>query len=304
MLNSFLKGPSVLLLAVLLSACSAERSLEALSTVSADNHYDKTGDIVYGPDARQKMDYYVPVEGESSVPESGVTVVFVYGGAWRSGSRGGYEFVASSLTKAGHRVLIPDYRLYPQVQYPDFIDDVAQAIAALESSELARNSDSSDQAPIEKLVLMGHSSGAHQAALLLTDPRYFEQAGVLSTISGFIGISGPYDLPLDLQEVAVVFPDVKNPAEVNPVLQARAMAPDTLSGIDVMLLHGEDDERVLPFHTERFAEALKGTGASVTVQTLDAGHAGAVLAISGPLGFLNDSRTYVLEILEQIDESE
>ena len=309
MLYKSLQLSLVLIVGVVLNACSAEKSLEILSDVSSDNHFEKTANVSYGSDPRQRMDFYQPSAEDGASPDSGITVVFVYGGAWRSGSKDGYEFVASSLTKAGHRVLIPDYRLYPQVRFPDFIDDVAQAIATLEQSAFSQQDQSSDsasdkpsdKAPIEKLVLMGHSSGAHQAALLLTDPTYLDTAGVKSQVSGFIGLSGPYDLPLELEEVSVVFPDIKDPVTVNPVLQARAMDADALSGIDVLLLHGEKDERVLPFHTQRFAEALEGTGATVTLHTLKGGHAAAVLGISGPLEFLNGSLEHVLEFLKGMD---
>lgn len=303
-MKKFLQPLFVLLTVSGLAACSNEKSLEALSDVSSDSHYTKTPDISYGPDPRQKMDLYVPDAGDSSLTESGVTVVFIYGGAWRTGSKAGYEFVASPLTKAGHRVLIPDYRLYPQVRYPDFIDDIAQAIAAFESSSYSQDAGTPDSSAIDKLVLMGHSSGAHQAALLLTDPQYFERANVSSDIKGFIGLSGPYDLPLDLEEVSVVFPNVQEPLIVNPVLQVSAMQPGTLSGVDVLLLHGATDERVLPFHTREFAESLEDSGASVSVHSLKGGHAPAVLALSGPLEFLNDAQEYVLELLETIAERE
>lgn len=302
--KQYVKAVFLAVVVAVTSACSAEKSLEVLSYVSSSSHYEKTADITYGPNARQKMDFYKPIGSEQPSSESGVTVVFVYGGAWRTGDKNGYEFVASSLTKAGHRVLIPDYRLYPEVRYPDFVNDVAQAIAVFEQLPLFLENDSPGRRTSQKLVLVGHSSGAHQVAMLFTDPTYFEQAGVQSTVTGLIGLSGPYDLPLDLEEVSLVFDDVKEEIQVNPVLQANAMTSDAFIDKKALLLHGEEDERVLPFHTPKFAQALKNAGASVDFHLIKGGHAGTVLALSGLLSFLNDSQDYTLQLLEAVADVE
>lgn len=285
------------------SGCSGERALQALNLVVSDQGYRKTSDLRYGTHDRQRMDLYQPEETDQPIDLSTAAplIVFVHGGAWRTGSKDQYEFVAASLTAEGYTVLIPNYRLYPAVRFPDFVADIASALASYEKFAAIQQPGPTTNATV---VLMGHSSGAHQAALLTTDPSYFQQAGVTSDIVGLIGLSGPYDLPIDTEEVAVVFPDIDDEESINPVLQAQRLAdrqqpqnplPPTL------LLHGSGDERVTINHTPRFASALRSTGATVTVEILRGGHAGAVVALAGPLEFLNDSLDTVLRYLANLD---
>ena len=146
---------------LLLSACSAGGILRAIGNVSPAGDHVKSADIRYGTNPRQTMDLYVPEQKSAHAK----TVVFVYGGAWRSGNKREYEFVAKSLLSMGHTVLVPDYRLFPGHRYPDFIDDVADAIVYCEQNLPTCKPDE------EPLVLMGHSAGAHSAALLATDPE-------------------------------------------------------------------------------------------------------------------------------------
>ena len=56
-------------------------------------------------------------------------VVFFYGGSWNHGERHDYRFVGEALAARGIVTVIPDYRLYPQVRYPDFLKDNAAAVA-------------------------------------------------------------------------------------------------------------------------------------------------------------------------------
>jgi len=55
-------------------------------------------------------------------------VVFLYGGSWQYGSRSDYLFAAAEMARRGAVVMVPDYRVYPQVRFPAFIDDAAQAV--------------------------------------------------------------------------------------------------------------------------------------------------------------------------------
>ena len=73
--------------------------------------------IVYGDHERFVMDFYSPKE---SVRKNSL-VVFVYGGAWRGGSKDYYTYIGKYFAEKGYATLIPDYRLYPEVQFPVFI---------------------------------------------------------------------------------------------------------------------------------------------------------------------------------------
>ncbi|MDE2608299.1 MAG: alpha/beta hydrolase, partial [Burkholderiales bacterium] len=105
-----------------LAACSPLRTIDRLTP---DNTYHLSAGIAYGPLARQKLDIYAPLGATRPTP----VVVFFYGGNWDSGARGEYRFVGEALAARGITAVIADYRLYPQVVYPAFVEDSARAVA-------------------------------------------------------------------------------------------------------------------------------------------------------------------------------
>ncbi len=267
-----------------LAGCSALKPVNLLNALVPSSGFTLQEGIVYGDDKRQKLDIYQPVTPASDTH----TIIFVYGGAWRQGNREEYEFVGQALADAGHTVIIPDYRLYPAVSYPVFITDVAEAITAV-----AAHGEQWLGYPVKQVVLMGHSSGAHSAAMLASDPRWLEDSGV--TPSALVAISGPYDLPLDHPDVEPVFHNVSGADEARPVALVTSKHPPTL------LIHGEDDERVLPFHTRNYSAALMTAGVPVEVQWLkDTSHVAAIAGIAAPLDTANRNRERITEFLDSI----
>lgn len=75
--------------------------------------------LAYGAEPRQKLDIYVPSGLEAPAP----VVLFFYGGGWQSGDRADYLAFGQAFASAGIVVVVADYRLYPQVKYPGFIED-------------------------------------------------------------------------------------------------------------------------------------------------------------------------------------
>lgn len=252
--------------------CSSMKATDVLNFVIPSGSYTLKS-AAYGAHPRQQVDIYLPKQATDKPP-----VVFVYGGAWREGSRSDYTFVAHALTGLGHPVIIPDYRLYPEVQFPVFIDDVAAAIRYTE-----QNAADLLGKPLPSFVLMGHSAGAHSAALLTTNPGYLQKYGVRAKQVGLIGLAGPYNLPLEDPEVQPVFAGASGQA-VKANLQVQPGLPA------VLLLHGAADKRVSPFHTEDFTAALKQ--ADVPVTTLmypGVDHVRIIGSVAAPLRMLNNS---------------
>lgn len=255
-----------------LTACGV---LQIISDTSPSAHFHKSADIPYGPAERNLLDFYEPVDAARDAP----LVVFFYGGGWRDGKRGEYQFVASALTKAGFRVVIPDYRLFQDVVFPAFMEDAAAAVA------WALNNESNSSAEDAGLYLVGHSAGAHIAALLATDHQYLETQSVPSdAIFGLVGLSGPYDfLPLESGYLQDVFPADRR-EKSQPINFITASMPPTL------LVHGEDDDVVEPGNTARFAAAARDAGVSVTVKYYeDTGHAAVAAAMAPQLEFVADT---------------
>jgi acetyl esterase/lipase len=232
--------------------------------------YRRRSHQAYGSDSRQQLDVYVPnVTPASPVP----LVVFWHGGRWSSGDKTDYRFVGSALAELGVATVIPNYRHYPQVKLAGFMEDAARAAcwAAAHAADFG--------ADPGRLYLMGHSAGAHMAALLSLDPRYFAALGAdPPRIAGVIGLSGPYDF-LPLREADVQ--DMFGPPELyelsQPIYFAHRGAPPML------LIHGSKDTLVSPWNSRNLAAALEMLGVRVTLRLYaERGHGGTVAALSVP----------------------
>lgn len=203
-------------------------------------------DLPYGPLPRQRLDYYAPVAPRAD----GKTVVFFYGGAWRQGEKADYLFLGQALASRGIGVVVADYRLYPQVRYPAFIQDGALAVGW-----------SAKRFGSEKLFLMGHSAGAYIASMLAANTAYLRAVAVdRLKLGGLIGIAGPYDFqPRNYAWLRDVFDNADNTA-IQPITHARAPLPPAL------LLHGADDHLVIPRNSERLAAAWQAARAPVALR--------------------------------------
>jgi acetyl esterase/lipase len=224
-------------------ASIANCSAVAFDIANAPAHlgsFVRHANIGYGSDPRQSLDVYVP-SGATHRP----VVIFWYGGAWVRGTKERYRFVGAALANAGYVAILPDYRLYPQVRFPDFIEDGAQAV------RWARDHASDFGGDPQALFLMGHSAGAHIAASLALDPRYLRKVGGdTSWVRGWVGLSGPYALELLTPGLTEIFRQPYNAADWQPIAFVNASAPAAL------LLHGTNDELVHPRETVELQRKL------------------------------------------------
>jgi acetyl esterase/lipase len=133
-----------------------------------------------------------------------------------------------------------------------------------------------------QIHLMGHSAGAHIAALLALDRRYLATAGVEpGTLESFVGLAGPYDfLPLTDATLKRIFA-ADDLAATQPITFAEGSAPRAL------LLHGEDDRTVLPRNSQHLAAALEAAGSRAQLELYpDLDHLALVAALAAPLRWL------------------
>jgi acetyl esterase/lipase len=177
-------------------------------------------------------------------------VLFFYGGAWRQGNKADYLFLGQALASRGIGVVIADYRLFPDVRYPAFIQDGALAV-----SWAARRFGG------ERLFLMGHSAGAYIASMLAANTAYLRAVAVdRLKLGGLIGIAGPYDFqPRNYRWLRDIFDDADN-AAIQPITHATAPLPSAL------LLHGTADHLVTPRNSERLAAAWQAARAPVELK--------------------------------------
>ena len=257
-----------------LSACS---SLSAVNALTPSDTYAVQENIAYGPAARNRLDVYEPRAGDSGLPPANgyPVVVFFYGGTWTSGSRADYRFIGEALASRGIVTIIADYRLYPEVRYPDFLRDCALAVA------WARREVARYDGDARRLYIMGHSSGAYNAAMLALDPRWLTAAGVApSALAGWIGLAGPFDFfPMTNVEAQPVFFHPNYPPGSQPMEYASKAAPRTFLGA------AESDTVVNPErNTRQLAQKLGAAGVPVVLKIYpNAGHATLIGAFSRPL---------------------
>lgn len=169
-------------------------ALLAAGAVDAGRGATNEQTIVYGTDPLQQLDFHAArgVRGASPL------VVFVHGGGWKRGDKdnatGNYK--APHYTGQGYHFASINYRLVPDATVEQQGEDVARALAAL----LAR----ADSLGIDRrrVVLMGHSAGAHLVALVGTDPRYLRMAGLSpQDVTGIVPIDGAaYDVPAQMEQ--------------------------------------------------------------------------------------------------------
>ena len=268
------------LLASLLAACSPAGLLNA--TVPR-NGTEITRDIAYGPLNRQTLDVYRPPGAAGSAP----LVVFLYGGSWRGGSKDMYPFVALSLAARGAVVVVPDYRVYPEIQFPAFLDDNAAATAWAFAHAAGLGADP------HAVFLMGHSAGAYDAAMLALDPALLTAKGVdRDRLAGVVTLAAPADfLPSHDPDVIPVFGPANTPAH-QPLAYADGRNPPML------LLTGDADTIVQPRNTISLAAAIRARGGPVESRIYPGiGHIGLITAFApllrGRAPALDDSWAFI-----------
>lgn len=237
---------TVLMLSALIAGCSG---LSLLNAVTPDRGYEAAANIAYASGEGRRLDIYAPKNLDQRAP----VVVFFHGGRWSQGSKDEYKFVGEALSSRGIVAVVADYRKYPDVRMAGFMDDAARAVAWVHDNISSYGGDP------QQLFVMGHSSGAHMAALLALDDRYLDSAGMRAPLAGFIGLAGAYDfLPIRAADLQDIFgPESRYPMS-QPVNFANAEAPPSL------LIHSKDDVTTAINNANSLAQALRGKGAPVT----------------------------------------
>ena len=249
----------------LIAGCSPLRMAEMLVP---DDHLVLTDNLAYGEQPRQSLDVYRPRHSRRPAP----TIVFLYGGRWQNGSKRDYRLLGNTLTRRGFAVVIPDYRLSPDVQFPAWVEDGARAVRWTRDNIHVYGGDTT------QIFVVGHSAGAHTATLLALDERYLRNAGVSAgTVRGFVSLAGPVD---------TVWTDPDVQALMGPPEGWPTTYPEThVDGTEppVLFLHGADDETVSSENSVRLAAYIRERGgcARATVYP-GVGHIAIVVALVAP----------------------
>jgi len=245
-------GSAFAVLALL--GCTPAGLLNTVSRLSGDGNAKLAARrIAYGPGPRQTLDVWVSQRaGDAPLP----VVLFLYGGAWVSGSRGEYGFAGRAFAAAGFVAIVADYRLVPQVRFPAFVEDAALAVKWVRDQVAQYGGDPA------RITLSGHSAGSYAAAMLALDRHFLADIGVDPRIIRAAALmSGPYDFyPFTEQRGRDALGAWPRPLETQPITFARADAPP------LMLIHGTADTVVKPRNSQALADRLRALGAPVELR--------------------------------------
>lgn len=278
-MSSLVKLSVVMLLAATIGGCFTITNL----LTSTDNYRVVRG-IAYGSHARQQLDVYVPAAFKSSMTPLPV-VVFYYGGGWFSGNRSDYAFMGQAFSEHEFIVVIPDYRLYPEARFPDFVKDGADAFRWVSRHIAAYGGDP------RNISIVGHSAGANIGGLLHFDEHYLGDA--VRPVR-FVGIAGYYDIqPGDSNFMRKLL--------VTPDNYPKARPENFVDGTEAptLLLHGEQDSVVPVGNSRQLAQAVWQKGGCVIEHYYaDIGHLSSMAALAEPFRGWADILERVISFLQ------
>lgn len=260
------------ILAIFLGAAAIDPAT-VVNVFARTQHYRLLSNHAYGEDARRRADVYLPESLSGPAP----VVIYFYGGSWNTGAKEIYRFIGASLAARGVVTIIPDYSLYPKARFPAFLEDAAQALRWTRDNAALFGADRS------RIFLMGHSAGAHIAAMLAFDKRWLAAVGLspAQDIAGVVGLAGAYDFAIDTELLRGVFGSPANAAETQPLRHVTCDAPP------ILLLTGDADETVKPRNTRALAESVRAVGGEVRdIYYPRLGHVEIIGAFSPPFRFL------------------
>jgi acetyl esterase/lipase len=228
-----------------------------------------TRNLAYEPGDRHSLDVYVLRATAKPRP----VIVYIYGGAWAAGSKEQYAWVGAALARRGFVAVVPDYRIYPQAHWPMFLQDNAAAVRWARDHAAQFGGDPS------KLVLMGHSAGAHNVFSLAVEPQWLAGVGMTPRdITAVVGLSGVYSmLPLDGPREHAIFGSSTGYSE--PIDHVDGPSPPML------MIIGDRDRDAEPSNSDDVAAKLHDKGGVAEVIHYPAlGHSDTINALAQPSG--------------------
>jgi len=256
--------------------------------------YKLESGIAFGQLPRQKLDIYSPNNAsENQAHKPRKVVIFYYGGSWDSGERGDYKFVGEALASMGFVVVIPDYRVYPEVLFPAFMDDPALA------AKWVKDNISQYQGDANQVFLAGHSAGAHIAVMMAVNAEYLAKQSLNPTdFVGVIGLAGPYDfLPLKSERLKTIFGPESEQWKSQPINFVDGKNPPMLLAV------GKKDGTVWPRNSHNLAKKIKkNNGLVQVIEFENYGHIDMAAKLAKPLRGNGELLKVVADFIKNMPE--
>ena len=261
-------------------SCAPVKLLNAVTSASS---FEKDKNLSYGDLERQKLDIYNAQEPRLNSP----VIIFVHGGSWDSGNKNLYKFLAQGFTAEGFDVVVPNYRLYPDVVFPAMIEDTGKAIAYAAQHFSGR-----------ELVVMGHSAGAYNSLMTLLRPEFYPggSSAICSRIAGVVAIAPPTGtVSLVKEPYITIFPERFTGADA-PMQNAQTKIPP------VLFVHGLKDTVVYPQESQMLADKITERGGSAKVKTYaELNHIGVIKVTSKFFDGDASVKTDVIDFIDSLD---
>lgn len=246
----------------------------------------------YGPDPRQRMDVYLPPKMQQGAP----LLVMVHGGAWMFGNKAAASVVDRKVEhwvrEQGFILVSVSYRFVPQVDVMQQAQDVARAVATAQANAPSWGGDAG------RIVLMGHSAGAHLAALVSASPSIARQQGARPWLGTVALDSAALDTAELMQRRHMPFYDRvfgADPAFWRSVSPTDALA----SGAPPMLLVCSTQRRDGSCAQARqFAARIAATGGRAEVAPEDLSHAQINAELGLPGAYTTTVDAFVRSLLK------
>ncbi len=282
----------------LVAGCTRS-SLFLVNTMAKLDDYTLIKNLPYKKGQLNTLDIYIPNIGKPQNNQLPV-VIFFYGGCWggcTTFDKNYYQFVGQAMTSKHFITVIGDYRRYPDVTFQGIIQD-SQQIVKWVKQNIAQYCGNPNH-----LFLMGHSSGAHLAAMLTVDKSRLDSE-TYQSIKGFIGLAGAYDfLPLTEPYQKTLFGPAEKYPESQPINFVTGLEPP------VLLLHGRRDKTTLPENSMNLSKKIKQLGGSVRLKIYkDMNHTDILSALALPFQetetVLSDIGNFITEHSRSADRYE
>lgn len=197
-------------------------------------------DLVYDRGEKGSLDFFPAQHATGPCP----CLVFIHGGYWRAMDKSDFSFLATPWVGRGVHVIVMNYMLCPQATLSDIVSQVRSGYRWMCKQADSLGIDD------KKILLIGHSAGAHLAAMVLADATHPAPAGML-------GLSGIYDLVPLLQ--TSINQDLKlnetTAKELSPMHLARPQRSYQLRIYD-----GQQESAGFHGQTDSFARAWGAQG--------------------------------------------
>jgi acetyl esterase/lipase len=220
--------------------------------------------IAYGSDKLQKFDVYLP-----PAPQNAPIIFMVHGGAWVVGDKSHANVFANKAAHwlpKGYVFVSVNNRMLPKADPLVQAQDVAAALAKVEELAPGWHADPS------RLVLMGHSAGAHLVGLLVSDTGLMRAAGAKPGLGAVLLDSGAVDVPAIMQHPHAALYDRafgKDPAFWEKVSPQHRLTART---VPLLLVCSSQRADSCPAN-ETFAKTAIGLGGSASVLPEPKSHA-------------------------------